>query len=342
MSSHDGISDSDEVSETDSGMDSSRSENSDGSVSQDDPVSPQNGSVSPGAESDSDPTDAFQSLGNDVRMRILEALLERTGDDAVSSTMTFSELFDATDVDTSAGFAYHLDQLAGQYLRKTEDGYELTSTGLRIARAIETGVLTRSVDRPPVHVSDPCPFCSERALEARAVDNVVTVACTDCECQLLSLQFPPSGFDAHGDDLPEAFDRHHRHRIALMQDGVCPECSGAVDARLVDPTTDVATAVPAPLEEHVQAAFECHQCGHELRCPVTLVVLEHPAVVSFYHERGRNVRSRPIWNVGREWAETVLSREPTCVRITVDIDGDVLALYLDDDLRVREVQRSAE
>ncbi|WP_247001796.1 Lar family restriction alleviation protein [Halosolutus gelatinilyticus] len=293
------------------------------------------------AELVSEPSDAFQALGNEIRMGILETMLDRTDGENRSRT-PFSELFEDSDVDTSAGFAYHLEQLVGPYLRKYDDGYELTYAGERIARAIATGTYTRRVDLPPVPLDDPCPFCDGAALEARSTDNVVTVACDDCDRALLRLGFPPAGLEAHGRDFPAAFDRHHRHRLALFRDGVCPDCSGAVTAGLVTPSADVADALPEELATHVQAEFECGSCGTAVRCPVSLALLEHPAIVSFYHERGEAVRDRPIWNVGHEWAERVLSEEPLAVRVVVELDSDVLALYVDERLTVVDVQRAAE
>ena len=297
------------------------------------------------------PSDAFQALGNEIRMGILETMLERTDGDEPSRT-SFSELFEASEVDTSAGFAYHLEQLAGPYLRKDEGdgnegskestaGYELTYAGLQIARAIATGTYTHRVDHPPIELEEACPFCGRDALEAESTDNVVTVACADCERRLLQLGFPPSGLEAHGRDFPEAFDRHHRHRLALMRDGVCPECAGDVNTRLGRPSAAVADELPADHADHVQAVLECATCGTEARCPVTLALLEQPAIVSFYHEHDRDVGDCPIWNVGHEWAETVLSEDPLAVRVVVELEDDLLALYVDEGLDVVDVQRSS-
>lgn len=298
-----------------------------------------------------EPSDAFQALGNEIRMGILETMLARADADG-PSRLTFTELFEASELETSAQFAYHLEQLEGPHLRKVErdedatdgekamDGYEFTYAGRKIARAIAAGDYTRRVDRDAISLSEPCPFCDVPGLEATAADNVVTIACRECDRSLLGLDFPPSGVEAHGERLPEAFDRHHRHRLALARDGVCPECSGRVDARLVSPTEDVEDLLPEPMTEHVQAAFECEQCGHETRCPVTLALLEHPDVVSFYRAHDESVRARPIWNVGDEWHETVLSEDPLCVRVVVELDGDLLALYVDGTVQVREIQRT--
>lgn len=295
-----------------------------------------------------EPSDAFQALGNEIRMGILETMLARADADG-PSRLTFTELFEASGLETSAQFAYHLEQLEEPYLRKVEgdddaadreDGYEFTYAGRKIARAIAAGDYTRRVDRDAISLSDPCPFCDAARLEATSADNVVTVACRECDRSLLGLDFPPSGFEAHGERLPEAFDRHHRHRLALLRDGVCPECSGRIDGRLVSPTEEVEDLLPEPMTDHVQAALECRQCGHKTRCPVTVALLEHPDVVSFYRAHDESVRDRPIWNVGDEWHETVLSEEPLCVRVVVELEGDLLALYVDGTVQVREIQRT--
>ncbi|SFC37327.1 hypothetical protein SAMN05444422_107253 [Halobiforma haloterrestris] len=293
-----------------------------------------------GAERVSDPSDAFQALGNEIRMSILDTMLERTDGDG-PSRVSFSTLFEASDVDTSAGFAYHLEQLVGLYLHRHDDGYELTYAGERIARTIATGTYTHRVDQPPVELEGPCPFCDRRDLEARSADNVVTITCGDCGRSLLRLGVPPAGAEAHGDEFPAAFDRYHRHRLGLAADGVCPDCSGDVSGRLVTPRAAVADELPTEYAEHVQVEFSCHSCGIELRCPVTLAVLDHPAIVSFYHEHGEDVSERPIWNVGHEWAETILSEEPLAVRVVAELEGDVLALYVDEHASVVDVQRSS-
>ncbi|RKD97641.1 DUF7351 domain-containing protein [Halopiger aswanensis] len=296
------------------------------------------------------PSDAFQALGNDVRTGILETLADRTTGEGASSA-SFSELFEASDVDTTAGFAYHLRQLEGSYVRKvgdgseageTEDGegYELTYAGRRIAQAIAAGTYTRRVDHPSVALEDPCPFCDRETLEARSRDNVVTVSCAGCDRTVLDLGFPPSGLESHGDEFPDALDRYHRHRLGRMRGGLCPDCGGTVAARLVEPSEDVQDELPAEHADHVQAELECESCGTTTRCPVSLTLLDHSAVVAFYRDHGREVDDRPIWNVGAEWAEAVLSEDPFAVRIVVEFEADVLALYVDETLSVVDVQRS--
>lgn len=85
-------------------------------------------------------SDAFQTLASDVRVAVLLELLsaERAGDTPVS----FSALQAAADHDSSAGFAYHLRQLSGQFVSQGEDGYVLTPAGRRAAELVVEGAFT--------------------------------------------------------------------------------------------------------------------------------------------------------------------------------------------------------
>lgn len=287
--------------------------------------------------------DAFQALGDEARLSTLTVLL---GED---EPVPFSELRAATGVDPSARFAYHLRQLAGQYVRKVDDGdragYRLTYAGRKVARAVTAGTYTDSVDLEGVELAADCPHCGVADLTARTEDNVVGVACEACERPVLSLPFPPRGHrDRDPADVPAAFDSHHRHRLALLREGVCPECSGRVAGRVETPPdetggasgTDDGETTPA---ERVLAVFECVTCGHGVRTPVTLSLLSHPAVVAFYHDHGEDVRERPLWNVGSEWREAVVSREPLAVVVSTRLDDELLELYVGGDASVVEHRR---
>lgn len=292
-----------------------------------------------------EPSEAFQALGNEIRTGILETIRARAEEAPSDARVSFSTLFEASSVDTTAGFAYHLDELVGPFLEKTDEGYALTAGGRRVAREIESGSVTRRVDRAPLDIDDPCPFCAGDGLEASATDNVVTIACRECDRAVLRMDFPPGGFAARDADLPAAFDRHHRHRIDLLADGVCPECSGRVDGavevvapdRLDDAVLD-AEGVPDP----VQAAFTCEHCGYDLQCPVTHTLLSHPAVVSFFRDHDASVAARPIWNVGHEWTETPLSHDPIAVRVAVTLTDETLECYVDGTGAVVETRRVHE
>ncbi|WP_312907816.1 ArsR/SmtB family transcription factor [Natronosalvus caseinilyticus] len=278
------------------------------------------------------PSDAFQALGNEIRMRTVRTLL-------ADGPCTFSELFEASGTDTSAGFAYHLRQLTGEFVRQREDDrYELTYAGREVGRAVQAGTYTDSVDHESISLPEPCPFCEETELVATVTDNVSRVACRSCDAPILELSFPPSGYATRGSDsIPTALDAYHRHRIRTFADGVCPDCGGAttVDVEPVVGTTDEEADGP----DRVQLAFDCEACGASLRCPVTLAVLEHPAVVSFYHEHDSDVRERSLWNVGREWRERVVSSDPWCLLVRTRLEDETLLLYVSGDGTVVDSRR---
>ncbi len=294
--------------------------------------------IAPENEDRADPTDAFSVLGNEVRMAVLRALMDaETGGE---ETLAFSELFEATTADNTAGFSYHLRQLTDHFVRKTDRGYALTYAGREIARAIRAGTYTDSVDFDPITVDDRCPFCRSEALEAHGEDNYVAVECSACGRPTLTLPFPPGGHRVHDrEGLLTAFDRHHRHRLSLLADGVCPECSGPAEAHVGYFDSDESESATEQ-SNRPQARFDCDRCGCRLRSPVTLAVLEHPAVIAFYHRHGINIRERPVWNVGDEWREAVVSEEPWCVRVSAELDGDLLALFVAENLDVVTVQET--
>lgn len=285
------------------------------------------------------PSDAFQGLGDEARTAVLRAL-------AADGPQTFSELHDASGVDTSAGFAYHLRQLDDRFVRqRADDRYELTSAGREVARGIRAGVYTDSVDVGPVELDARCPFCQGSNLVAHAADNVTEVTCDDCETPVLGLSLPPSGYATRDDgSLPAALDSFYRHRIRSYGDGVCPDCGGAVTVTIESASGSELTALDERDPDEtahvpVQATFDCEGCGRDLRCPLSLTVLDHPAVVSFYRDHDEDIRDRPVWNIGPEWREHVVSRDPWCVLVSTRLDNDVLDLYVSVDGSVVEHRR---
>ena len=295
----------------------------------------------PGDDAESNgpaPSDAFQALGNETRMGIVRSL-SRT------EPATFTSLFEASEEDTSAGFAYHLRQLDDLFVRSDEDEYELTNAGRAVARAIRAGTFTDSVDRSPTALDERCPFCDEQALEAVVTDNVTDVRCAACDAPLLDMSFPPSGYATRDtDELPGAFDAYHRLRIRSFAAGVCPDCGASVTTSIdrvpAKPGVEEELETEAETERPL-VSFACDGCGLELRCPVALTVLDHPSVVSFYHDHSIDVGDRPIWNVGPEWREQLVSTDPTCIRVTTRLTepGEVLHLYVAEDLRVVDHRR---
>jgi hypothetical protein len=247
--------------------------------------------------------EAFKLLGSATRVAILRALVEADDGHVLVTERTFTQLYEASGESTTTDFAYHLRPLVGQFLRREAGGgdepdtYSLNYAGLQVVRGLAADTHTESVDRAPVPLDNPCPFCAvtgdeagdgaanragDGALELRVRDSQAIVGCGACGQDVLSLPFPPGGFRSHDEDsLLGAFDTDHRHHIALMIDGNCPECAGSV-------TSAVVPADPAG----EPAAGEGLRMGHRSSLPRLTVT---PAATCFVaRSRSPSGRTPPL------------------------------------------------
>ncbi|MFB6300019.1 MAG: hypothetical protein ABEH65_07130 [Halobacteriales archaeon] len=117
-----------------------REESGQPSVSPGVAVAEYDGQITPSSEDELAPSEAFQTLANELRIAVLLELLraERTGE----TPLSFSTLQSAVKADSSAGFAYHLRQLSGHFIRQRPDGYVLMPAGRRAAEAVLEGTFT--------------------------------------------------------------------------------------------------------------------------------------------------------------------------------------------------------
>lgn len=137
-----------------------------------------------------DPADAFAALADGTRVAIRQVLCEADG-----QTATFSELREAVGVADSGQFNYHLDRLAGHFLRRTADGYELALAGRHVVGSLLEGAYTKRGSIGQVPLDRPCPYCGgDRTV--RYEDEQVTIDCADCS---LAADFgiPPGVFAGH-------------------------------------------------------------------------------------------------------------------------------------------------
>jgi hypothetical protein len=96
-------------------------------------------------------------------------------------------------------------------------------------------------------------------------------------------------------------------------------------------------------EGSVMAAFECQGCGLSFQLPPGAALVSHPAVVSLYHDHGRDLRTEPWTGLPflRTTAAGVESTDPVRVRVDVPVDDERLSVRLDDDLTVVETERES-
>lgn len=275
------------------------------------------------------PAEAFSVIGNETRLSILEALWN-----APDRPIPFSELHARIDMRDSAQFNYHLQQLTGQFVIKTEEGYDLRHAGESVIQAVLSGSFNQSPDRE-FEVKGECVVC-EGALNAQYRDERIAINCLDCDQQHGEYAFPPGGLNDRTDaEIIAAFDQRVRHLHCLAADGVCPACNGKME-------TTIHYEEECCLHLDLQVDHHCSQCRHQLCSTAGLRLLEHSEVVGFYRDHGLDLGSIPYWQlpwcVSDEYVE-VLTEDPWKLQVRIPLAHEELRVELDDQLTVSSVER---
>jgi len=276
-----------------------------------------------------EPAEAFALVGNETRLRILEALWE-----APERPVSFSELRKAVEMRDSAQFNYHLGKLTDHFVRKTEDGYDFQYAGEKVVRAVLAGTFNENPVIPPFEIDGDCSLCGE-GLHASYADETITVECPDCGHLHGRYPFPPGGLkDRSREEIMDAFNQRVRHLHCLAADGVCPECNGRMVTTM--------TREDDMLGLELRVDHNCEQCRHHLYSAVGLKLLDQSDVVTFYRDHGVDLCTTPFWNL--DWCvtdqhTTVRGEDPWRVQVSIPLDEEVLSVTLDGDLSVLDVER---
>lgn len=300
---------------------------------------------------DERPVDPFKSLGNEIRLGILRALYEhRQTASTTGDQLPYSTLRERVGIEDKGNFNYHLRQLREQFVEESAEGYRLTSAGFEIAKVIDIDAWRSHEERGPVPVgdasvgsgtSDTGTTHSDTDASDETPDASMTAVYEDSivkinreETSLFAHAVRPVGAaDREMSDLLDVASTLWRHTIEQILEGICPYCHTAVERSLTigsdGPWTYSFTA-------------ECPECGPLGGSHVGSVLLTHPAVVSFYWDHDIDPRNHRFWEfsfIGDE-AVTVFDEEPLELRIDLELDGDTLAVRIDDDAYVIDTKRS--
>jgi DNA-directed RNA polymerase subunit RPC12/RpoP len=277
--------------------------------------------------------DAFGLVANELRIEILRALRESPGE-----PLPFTALQSRVDVPDSGKFNYHLGLLVPEFVRKTDDGYLLTHAGQRIIGAAVSGVLTESgtVDLGPVPAGD-CMFCGG-ALDARYDDGDVAVDCPECDRLIMALPVPPVVVaDVAPQELPRVVSRHVLTLTQQLSRGLCKLCHGRVDATLTALSDEESVAYRPTLD----VRFECRNCGDRTSLNVGATLMDHPAVTSFLFDAGIDLRESYVWELVSllDPDESIVGEDPPRLKLAVQLDGESIALWLDESATVVDYER---
>ena len=293
------------------------------------------------------PDDAFAVLGNDVRVRILQAL----GDAA--EPLAFSALYDRLPVDDTARFNYHLGELRGHFVRKTDAGYVLDHPGRRVVEAILSGAVTDDPDLDRTTVDEQCPTCEHR-LSIQWRDGSVEVFCSTCESRwtksggrvgepevtepgyLGRLPLPPAGLvDRTAEEVLRAAYTWTNLELLAVGSGICPRCAATVETELDICPDHEGGGGCSNCNSRFAALLtaSCTNCIYTVGCAAALGILSSPALLGFMLERDLHPLSpRSVRRLDRflnEYDEEVLSLDPPRVALTFAASGDDLTLHVD-------------
>lgn len=276
------------------------------------------------------PAEAFALIGNEIRVTILEALWH-----ANEERSSFTTLYEMADTTNSAQFNYHLDQLTGHFVRKTDDGYELRTAGESVVQAAVEGSFNAHPDLDPIETDDDCTRCGGPLIGTYS-DEKLAITCPACGYSHGQYSFPPGGLiDRTEREILSAFNQRVRHLHCLARDGVCPKCSGKMG-------TEIEREGECCLGVEVRAEYTCEQCHHTLCSPIGLTLLDESAVVAFYRDHGIDLDTTPYWQL--EWCvsdeyTTVVSSDPWALHVSITQDSNRLRVALNGDLDVTDVEQ---
>lgn len=308
--------------------------------------------------------DTFELLGHETRLAILLTLWENWEPHNRGNTVPFTELRDRVEIRQGAQFNYHLDKLLGRFVRKTDDGYTLRRSGLRLVQSIIAGTGMEEPKLDSTDIDATCPYCG--APTAITYENAyVYQVCTECDGDaepedihptgmLRGWTFEPTGLTGRtAGEVFAASTFKNFARIALRFASICPDCSGSVtwsvDVCEEHDPRDVGGCPACDRQDPVRVREECTVCKSAGHGPPRTKVLFHPAVVSFYYDHGvelgfTDTASVPdalqALEIAESATETVLSTAPLRVRVSFTHDGDRLDILLDEDVTVVETRRN--
>lgn len=205
--------------------------------------------------------DRFRLLADETRLAIMQALWEEN-DPLEPSPLSFTDLQEQAEVEDPGRLNYHLGELKPEFIRHTEEGYELREAGKRIMRIVISGTAIDEVEIEPTEIDISCVFCGG-STEISYEDGQISHRCLECPSRcvaeyprgpLSQEELPPAGIlNRTTGDIYPSYRVWHKYREASAKDGVCPACSGPMPVASIRTCEDHR---PDPADEEI-----CETCG---------------------------------------------------------------------------------
>lgn len=302
------------------------------------------------------PDDAFNVLGDQTRLQILQALGE------AGEPLAFSEVFDRIGYDDYTNFGYHLRKLVGHFVRQTDAGYELRRSGHYVVQSILSGAVT---DGPVIERTDvewSCLFCGSPA-EMSYREGAVLLFCSQCEGLMGHSRaaakrwaideplddiigyvgLPPAGvYDRSPTEVLESAEIWSVADIQPLARGVCPGCSAAIEqsARVCeDHAVEDGVCDRCDHRFGVSVVTSCTNCIFDAAPPFVTVALGDTDLMGFMIDHDLDpMAPRAFHKTAGE--EEIVSTDPLEAKYTFTIDDESITLTVDENLETISVHRS--
>ncbi|NIC00968.1 helix-turn-helix domain-containing protein [Halobacterium sp. R2-5] len=279
-----------------------------------------------------DAADVFALLSDDTRVDVLRAVAQAERETELGESgpveLSFSDIYERVAVDNTSKLSYHLGELTGTFLRKSERGYALTHAGEYMVRF----VLSENYGTPeafgPVEVAGRCPFCAGTELVAELFEQqIFLVKCRACERPVAGLPTTPAQTRDWGpEEYVESMATAYVAQVRQMRRGVCPTCFGRVIGEVV-----MMPENPTDYDYVVELA--CESCLRSYSMALPYAVVGHPASVVFHWERGVDVTQLGFWELhDRAYVEDWAVEERAGgegYEVSMELEGDLLRLVVD-------------
>jgi DNA-binding HxlR family transcriptional regulator len=307
------------------------------------------------------PDDAFAVLGNDTRMDILRALGE------TEDSLSFSELRERVGLRDSGQFNYHLDQLEGHFVSKTDEEYELSQRGRRVIQAVLSGAITQAPTLEPTEIDARCYHCNDPIMVDYKQEGV-GIYCTGCSgnfepprehlaerlgSEELAAELgviganglPPAGIlDRSPSEMLQAATAWTHMKMFYEWADLCPRCSASMDQSAdICETHDANDGVCEACggQQAIIHESQCTNCNFKGRRLFSLRLFGHTEFLHFVTGHGLNpiAPSNPLsfWGHFTPYEEEIISTDPFKAKFTFTIGEDAITLTVDDSFLVVDV-----
>lgn len=287
------------------------------------------------------PDDAFNVLGDETRMEILQTLGE------ADESLSFSELRERVGIRDSGQFNYHLDKLKGHFVQKTEAGYALERSGERVIQAVLSGAVTETPELAPTAIEKECVYCGEETVVSFR-DGHLNHYCTECSGSygdkpvqggektlgfLGRMPLPPAGLrDRTPDTLFETTAIWGSLDVMAVGRGVCPRCSAPIEQTVSvceDHDPSGGTCDECGFHDAVLCRTACSNCTVENEVPLTVLLVADPDLLAFLGDYGID----PMTNwADLDWDEEIVSTDPFEARFTCHVEDAQWTTTIDESL----------